>query len=406
MLTAYRYRLYPKADQKIMLAKHFGSCRFVWNYFLDQTNRRYAETGKGSSYRQMCADLTKLKKDEEYQWLKEVNSQSLQQSLMHLETAYKRFFKKLAEVPVFKGKHNRQSFTVSQRFKVEDNRLYIPNFKEPIRIFKHREYEGEVRNITISQEPSGKYYASILVLESDHEVQQIPMAEESAIGIDVGIVSFATLSDGTKIEKPKHIVQSEKKLSKAQRKLSRKKKGSSNRRKQRVKVARIQDHIANQRKDFLNKVSDVLTRTYDTIGVEDLGIQGMMNGTHHRAKAIADAGWYTFRQMLKTKASRRGKNYIEIGRFEPSTKMCSNCGHTKSEMKLSQRRFVCDECGHIQDRDVNAAINIRRFALISEGVPTESGELTPVDRRTTALALLEREDIRASALVEAGSPVR
>ena len=325
---------------------------------------------------------------------------------MHLETAYKRFFKKLAEPPVFKGKHNRQSFTVSQRFRIEDNKLFIPNFREPIRMFKHMEYRGEWRNITISQEPSGKYYASILVLETDPDVQQMPKAEESAIGIDVGIASFATLSDGTKIEKPKHIVQSEKKLKKAQRKLSRKKKGSQNRRKQRVKVARIQDHIANQRKDFINKVSDALTRSYDTIGVEDLSIMGMMAGNHRRAKAIADAGWYTFRQMLKTKASRRGKNYIEIGRFEPSTKMCSNCGYTKPEMKLYQRRFICEECGYTNDRDVNAAINIKRFALISEGVPTESGELTPVDRGTTALELLEREGIRACTLVEAGSPVR
>lgn len=273
-------------------------------------------------------------------------------------------------------------------------------------MFRHREYGGELRNITISQEPSGKYYASILVLEPDPNVQQMPKADESAIGIDVGLTSFATLSDGTKIEKEKHLVQSEKKLKKAQRRLSRKEKDSNNRKKQRVRVARIQDHIANQRKDFLNKVSDALTRTYDTIGVEDLGIQHMMKGNNLRAKAIADAGWYTFKEMLKTKASRRGKNYIEIGRFEPSTKMCSNCGHARPEMKLSQRRFICDECGYREDRDVNAAINIKRFALISEGVPTESGELTPVDRCTTALELLEREGIRASALVEAGSPVR
>ena len=388
-----------------MLAKHFGSCRFVWNYFLDLNNKSYAETGKGSNYNRMSKELSHLKKHEEYQWLKETNAQSLQQSLMHLETAFKKFFKKLAEEPVFKGKHKRQSFTVPQAFKVIENLLYIPKFKKPIRMFRHRDFNGQVRSITISQEPSGKYHASILVYEQDPDIQQMPVTEESAIGIDMGIKTFATLSDGVQIQKPKHFVQSEKKLVKAQKRLSRKKKGSHNRMKQRVRVARIQEHMANQRRDFLNRVSDVLTRTYDTIAVEDLSLKDMMNGNHHRAKAVADAGWGMFRAMLKTKASQRGRNFTEIGRYEPSTKMCSACGHVKSEMKLSERRFVCDECGYTNDRDVNAAINIRRFALISEGVPTESGELTPVDRHTSALELLAREGIRASVLVEAGSPV-
>ena len=405
MLRAYRCRLYPSDDQKVMLAKHFGSCRFVWNYFLDLNNRRYVEKGKGTSFKQMCKELTLLKKEDEYRWLMEVNSQSLQQSLLHLETAYRRFFRKLGEEPVFKGKHKRKSFTVTQRFSIKDNRLMIPNFREPIRMFKHRDFDGEVRSITISQEPSGKYHASILVYEQDPDILQMPVAGESAVGVDMGIKAFATLSDGIQIQKPKHIAQSEKKLVKAQRRLSRKKKGSHNRMKQRVRVARIQEHIANQRKDFLNRVSDVLTRAYDTIAVEDLSLKDMMNGNHRRAKAVADAGWYSFKMMLKTKASQRGKNFTEIGRYEPSTKMCSSCGHVKSQMKLTERRFVCDECGYTNDRDVNAAINIRRFALISEGVPTESGELTPVDRRTSALELLAREGIRASVLVEAGSPV-
>ncbi len=404
MLRAYRCRLYPSDDQKVMLAKHFGSCRFVWNYFLDLNNRRYVEKGKGTSFKQMCKELTLLKKEDEYRWLMEVNSQSLQQSLLHLETAYRRFFRKLGEEPVFKGKHKRKSFTVTQRFSIEDNRLMIPNFREPIRMFRHRDFNGQVRSITISQEPSGKYHASILVYEQDPDIQQMPVAEESAIGIDMGINTFATLSNGMRIQKPKHIVQSEKKLVKAQKRLSRKKKGSHNRMKQRVRVARIQEHMANQRRDFLNRVSDVLTRTYDTIAVEDLSLKDMMNGNHRRAKAVADAGWYSFKMMLKTKASQRGKNFTEIGRYEPSTKMCSACGHVKSQMKLTERRFACDDCGYSNYRDVNAAINIRRFALISEGVPTESGELTPVDRCIAALELLAREGIRASVLVEAGSP--
>ena len=313
MLRAYRYRLYPSEDQKVMLAKHFGSCRFVWNHYLDLNNRRYAETGKGTSFKQMCKELTLLKKEDEYLWLKDVNSQSLQPSLLHLETAYRRFFNKLGEEPVFKGKHKRKSFTVTQRFRVEDNRLGIPNFKESIKMFRHRDFNGQVRSITISQEPSGKYHASILVYEQDPDIQQMPVTEESAIGIDMGIKTFATLSDGVQIQKPKHFVQSEKKLVKAQKRLSRKKKGSHNRMKQRVRVARIQEHMANQRRDFLNRVSDILTRTYDTITVEDLSLKDMMNGNHRRAKAVADAGCECGHQYQKIRTDFGRSTHGEWG---------------------------------------------------------------------------------------------
>ncbi len=392
MLKAYKYRLYPSDDQKVMLAKHFGSCRFVWNYFLDIRNKRYSETGKGMTYNEMSSTLTKLKHDGDYAWLGEVNSQSLQQTLMHLNTAFDRFLRHLGKYPNFKKKSNKQSFVVPQRYEVVGNKLHIPNFKEPIRMFKHRDSKGEVRSITVSQNPSGKYYASILVLEEDQVVEETYIRPETTVGIDMGLKHFLTTSEGLQVMNPKHLIESGKRLKKAQKRLSRKKKGSNNRKRQRIKVARIHEHVANQRKDFLNKVSDVLMRTYGTIAVENLNVDGMVRN-HYLAKSIEDAGWSSFIAMLKAKALQRGKNVIEIGRFEPSSKMCSRCGSIRNDLKLSDRTYRCNDCGLSINRDINAAINIKKFGMISADVPTDSGKFTPVDRGADTLFQLEREGI-------------
>ncbi len=375
-----------------MLLKHFGSCRYVWNYFLDLRNRKYVETGKGMSYKDMSFELKLLKRTEDHEWLKEVNSQSLQQSLMHLDTAFERFFKHLSRYPNFMKKSNRQSFNVPQHFSVIGNKLYIPKFGDSIRIFRHRDFNGEIRNITISQIPSGKYFVSILVHENDTENERKKITKETAIGIDVGLKNFLTTSDTLKIETPAYLRKSEKRLRKAQKRLSQKKKGSSNRNKQRIRVARIHEHTVNQRDDFLNKLSDVLTRNYDTIAVESLNINGMMKN-HHVARSIGDAGWSSFFAMLKTKALQRGKSIVEIGRFDPSSKLCSGCGNIKHDLKLSDRIYHCEVCKLTIDRDVNAAINIRRFALIKSGVPTDGGEFTPVDRSANTISLLKREGV-------------
>ncbi len=403
MFTAYKYRMYPSESQKDLLEKHFGSCRFAWNYFLALHNKKYTEEGKGITFKEMGKELTLLKRNEEYGWLNEANSQSLQASLMNLDTAFNRFFRTLGGFPNFKKKNQSQSFAVPQHFHIDGNRIYIPKFNKPLRIFEHRDYSGKERNLTISREPSGEYYVSILVLEPDIETQQKPVKAESTIGIDLGIKKFVTLSNGVQINKPNHIKRSEKKLVKAQRLLSRKGKGSKNRQKQRTKVARVQGHISNQRNDFLNKVSDVITKVYDTVVIEDLNVRGMLRN-HHLARSISDAGWYTFTSMLKAKALKRGKNIIEIGRFDPSTKMCSHCGNIKDDLKLSERTYHCDVCGLTINRDLNASINIKRFGLISLALPTDSGEVTPVDSYTNTLKLLEREGIGASVLEEAGSP--
>ena len=309
MYKSYRFRIYPNEDQETLIVKHIGSCRFVWNHFLDMRNKRYAETGKGMTYKEMALLLPALKK--ENKWLNEVNSQSIQQVVMHLDSAFHGFFKKIGKYPVFKKKANGGSFAVPQNFKVEDNHLIILKFKTPIRMFVHRKIEGHMRSLTVSRTSSGKYYVSILADTGIQTPEPKEIEAESSVGMDVGITEFFTTSDGLQIGNPWNLKKSEKKLAKAQKQLSRKTKGSKNRNKAIIRVATIQEHIANQRMDFHNKISDILTRQYDTMITESLNVSGMMKN-HNLARSIADAGWSSFFTMLKTKALSRGKNIIGI----------------------------------------------------------------------------------------------
>ena len=401
MFKAYKFRMYPNDDQKILIEKHIGSCRFVWNHFLDLRNEKYIETGESITRHEMSSLLPVLKKEKE--WLNEINSQSLQQVLMHLDSAFHRFFKKLGKYPNFKKKGNGGSFTVPQHFSIEGNRITIPKFKDSIRIFMHRDIEGEATSLTISKTPSGKYYVSILAETATIPPEPKGVEAESSVGMDAGITEFLTLSDGIQIGNPRNLKKSEEKLAKLQKRLSRKQKGSKNRGKARIKVARAQEHLANQRNDFHNKVSDAITRLYNTMITEDLNVNGMIRN-HHLARSIADAGWSSFFAMLKTKALSRGKNIIEIGRFDPSSKMCSKCGYIY-DLKLSERTWICPKCGTKHDRELTASINVKKFGLINAGVPTDSGESTPVDTVTSALSLLEKEGIRQVKWLKQEAPM-
>ena len=375
MFKAYRFRLYPNEEQKILLEKHFGSCRFVWNHFLALRNEVYTKTGKGMSQYEMTALLPQLKNENE--WLREVNSQSLQVSIQFLDGAFHKFFKKMAGYPKFKKKGHRGSFTVPQHFTINDNHLTIPKFKMPIRMFVHRKIEGEVKYLTVSKTPAGEYYVSVIAEIGMEKPAPKEVNAGTSTGIDMGIAAFLTTSEGMQIPNPKNLKKSEKKLALLQKRLSRKQKGSNNRNKERIKVARTQEHIANQRMDFHNKTSDAILKTYDTVITEDLNVSGMMKN-HYLAKSIGDAGWSSFMTMLKAKALSRGKNVIEIGRFDPSSKMCSNCGHIYN-LKISERTWTCTKCGTVHDREWNAAKNIKQFGLAKTGVPTDSGELTPME---------------------------
>ncbi len=390
MYKAYRFRMYPNEDQKILIEKHIGLCRFVWNHFLDIRNSRYTETGKGMTYRETALLLPSLKK--EYPWLNEINSQSVQQVVMHLDSAFHGFFKKITRYPRFRKKRNGGSFSVSQHFSIDGNHLTLPKFKAPLRMIMHRDIEGKATSLTISKTNSGKYYVSILAETPNEIPESREIRPSTSVSMDVGITEFLTLSDGIQISNPRNLKKSEKKLAKRQRQLAKKQKGSKNQDKARIKVATLQEHIANQRMDFHNKISDILTRQYDTMITEDLNVSGMMKN-HNLARSIADAGWSSFFTMLKTKALSRGKNIIEIGTFDPSSRMCSHCGYIY-DLKLSERTWTCPRCNTRHDREWNAAINIKKFGLIKTGIPTDSGELTPVDTVTSTLSLLEKEGIK------------
>ena len=359
ILKTYKYRMYPNKEQEQLLAKHFGSVRFVYNHFLAERKQQYAENGKSDDYYAQAKTLTKLKKQEEYLWLKEINSQTLQSTLRNLETAYTNFFRGNAKFPRFKAKKNGGSFHVPQKCSVNDGKIYILKFKEGIKIVEHRPFKGgNVRNMTISVTPSGKYYVSIVV-----QISYKPLQKTNAkVGIDLGLKNLVITSDGKKYSSNKFIKRYSKELTNAQRHLSRKEKGSNSWNRQRVKVARIHEKIHNCRVDKLHKISTELIRNYDVICCEDLNIKSMQRN-HRLAQSIADASWGRFLSMLTYKAVMNDKQVVKVGRYYPSSKTCHCCGWVKEDLTLRDREWTCPSCGEVLDRDVNAAMNI-----LSEGL--------------------------------------
>ena len=376
ILKTYKYRLLPNKEQEEILARYFGTVRFVYNHFLAERKDQYDKTGKSDNYYAQAKTLTNLKKQEEYSWIKEVNSQTLQQSLRHLETAYTNFFRGNARFPRFKAKKNGGSFNIPQFCSVADGRIFIPKFKNGIKIVEHRPFTGKVKNMTISITPSGKYFVSIL-----SEVEYEPLQKTNAkVGIDLGIKDLVITSDGVKYSSNKFIKHYSKELATMQKHLSRKKKGSNSWDKQRIKVARIQERIHNCRMDKLHKVSTDLIRKYDVICCEDLNVKGMQKN-HHLAQSIADASWGTFLEMLNYKAVMNDKQVVKIGRYYPSSKTCHHCGYVKEDLTIKDREWICPKCGNVIDRDLNAAINILNEGLknISAGTVdyTDGADVIP-----------------------------
>lgn len=357
IFRTYKFRLKPNGEQRELLAKHFGCVRFVFNHFLGKRQEEYKNTGKSSNYYKQQAELTQLKKNE-CEWLKEVNSQTLQVALKNMDTAYQNFFKKISGFPKFKSKKTKNSFSVPQNCSVDDFKIYIPKFREGISYFKDRKVKGVVKSMTISLTPTGKYFVSILT-EQEYE----PIAKTgNVVGIDLGLKDFVITSDGEKYKNNRFLDKYQNKLATAQKHLSRKQKGSNNFEKQRVKVARLYEKVSNTRTDYLHKVSLDLVRNYDAIYLEDLNIKGIMKN-HRLARQISDVAWGEFVGMLTYKADLNDKKIVKIDRFYPSSKTCHNCGYVKKDLKLSDRSWVCPECGAILDRDVNAAMNILSAGL-------------------------------------------
>ena len=380
---SYKFKIAPDNEQKELLAKHFGACRFVFNRYLNIRKETYLEEKKSLNYYDNANDLTVLKKDEQFVWLKEINSQSLQSSLRNLDTAYNKFFRKQTKFPRFKSKVDKQSFTIPQSVSIEDGKLQIPKFKKGIEINIHREIKGKVLFATISKSTTGKYYVSIT-----YEVEYTPFEKTNTkVGIDTGIKDLAILSDGKVYENIKTLKTNLKKLKYNQRQLSKKIKGSSSRLKQKSKLATIHEKVTNIRKDYLHKVSTEIIKNHDVICIEDLAVKNMMKN-HKLAQAFSDVSLGTFYTMLEYKANWNDKQIVKISRWYPSSKTCNVCNYINQDLTLKDRKWTCKSCNTVHDRDLNASINIKKQGLkiLSCGSGIESQDK---QKRSKALPLGE-----------------
>jgi len=365
IIYTYKFRLNPDKEQQYILNRYFGCVRFVYNHFLNQRKEEYVNNKKSITYNQQSSFLTKLKKDPDYQWLKEINSQTLQYSLNCLDIAYQSFFKKRSGFPRFKSRKTKNTFTVPQSVKVEDNYLIIPKFKGGIKMVKHRNIEGLIKKCSISKTSTGKYYVSILV---EKEYQPVKKTNKN-IGMDLGLNDFISLSNGSKTKGIRYLKKYERKLSLNQKHLSRKTRGSKRYEKQRLKVCRIHEKISNSRSDMLHKITFKLINEFDTIYIEDLNIKGMIKN-RKLSKSISDVSWGRFIDILSYKCDWNDKQLIKVDRFFPSSKTCNKCSHINQNLKLHQRKWICNKCCAKLDRDINAAINILKEGLrlnISDG---------------------------------------
>ena len=354
MLRVVKVRLYPDVQQQQSLAQAFGSCRWLWNYFLNLMNQTYQETGKGLSGYEIKKIIPQLKK--EHEWLSLTYSQCLQQVCLNLGVAFNNFFEKRAKYPRFKSKHGKQSIQYPQNIKIADSQLILPKIGKVSAII-HREIEGKIKTVTITKNCSEQYFAAILFEDGKQKPESI--AEGKAIGIDLGLTHFAITSDGSKFDNPRILNKHEKNLKIKQQQLSRKEKGSSNRNQARKKVAKVHRKITNCREDFLHKLSRRIVNENQVIVVENLHVKGMMHN-HCLAKSIQQVGWGMFCTMLKYKAENEGKIYQEVDRFFPSSKTCHVCLNQVGKLPLDIRYWTCEKCQSKHDRDINAAINLSR----------------------------------------------
>ncbi|MCC3495893.1 MAG: transposase [Microcoleus sp. PH2017_15_JOR_U_A] len=395
MPKAYKFRIYPAPTSNSILLVMRGCCRWFWNYSLNKSQVTYKETGKGLSRLAIQGMLPALKK--EYPWLKDgAYSQSLQVVALNLSTAYKNFFEKRGGFPSFKSKHNRQSVSYPQNVKILESTIKFPIIGE-VKAKIHRQYDGTIKTVTVSQNRDGSYFASVLV--DDKIGTPDANIEGKAIGLDVGLTDFLVTSDGSKYKHPRATAKHRKNLKRKQQKLNRKVKGSNRRNKARKLVAKVNSKIKRVREDFLHKLSRKIVNENQVIVVEDLNIKGMVRN-HCLAKAISDAGWGMFGTMLKYKAEAEGKVYLEIDRFFPSSKTCNHCLFKVSEMNLKIRQWKCPKCDSVNDRDINAALNIRDEGLrfLALGISaTASGRNVSQPGRISVLS--------DAVAVEAGSPL-
>jgi len=402
MHKAIKVRLYPDQEQSQMLSQQMGCARWWWNYALNLCNQTYKETGKGVTQFALNALLPNLKKEESTKWLGECHSQVLQSVTLNLTRAFKNFFEKRAKYPRFKSFHGKQTCQFPQAVKIKDGMLKLPKIGL-VKASIHRVFEGEIKTVTVTKTPTGKYFASIL-FETEQDVPQ-PLTEGKICGVDLGIKDFAIVHDGVKTSKyanPRTFYKYEKNLARKQQKLARKQKGSNSRNKAKKLVAKVHERISNARQDYLHKLSRKIVNSNQVVVVEQLNIKGMVRN-RKLAKAISDVGWGMFINFIDYKLKEKGGVLIEIDRWFPSSKTCSNCLYQMGEMPLSIREWTCPSCGTHHDRDENAAKNIRAEGirmLQTDGIAVSAGggSVRPKGGRKS---VLRHEPVKPEAPVSA-----
>lgn len=370
MIKGFRYRILPNSTQEQQINQMLGNARFVYNWALKTRIEAYQKDKSKVSAFTLMTELTKLKKQPEYDWLNLSVAQSLQQSIVNMEKAFTRFFREKKGFPRFKAKHrSKQMVGFPQNTKIDfDKGKVSVNKIGWLRARISRTFEGKIKTSTIEKTATGKYYISITVELPDIKIKQKPIKADTAVGIDTGIKMFATFSDGKEIENPKHLKSNLKRVKVLSKRVSKKVKGSNNRKKAVKKLAVLHERIANQRLDFLHKTTTAIAKQYDTAIVENLNISGMLKN-RKLSQSIADLGLGRFYTLLEYKMQEKGGNYIEIGRFEPSSRLCT-CGTINKDLKLSDRFWTCQSCGKTHERDLLAANNIKRFGLKDQNLIT------------------------------------
>lgn len=372
MIKSYKHRIYPTKQQIELLNKHFGCVRFVYNLALETKILNYSGNKINLSCYNIIKQITDLKK--ECTWLSEVSIMPLQQSVIDMDKSFSNFFKNTHKFPKFKSRRDKLSYRISAQINVDmfNNKLFIPKFREGINIIFEREPIGIIKSCTISKTSTGKFFASILIEDNKELPIKPPININNSIGIDLGIKSFITLSDGNKISTQKYLKNDIIRLKVLQRRASRKQKSSQNRKKANLFVARRHEKIANRRIDFIHKLTHKLTceNQATTICIEDLAVSNLLKN-HKLAQAISDVSWSKFIEILSYKCNWYGKNLVKVDRFFASSKLCNKCGWKNDSLTLNNRHWTCAVCGTTHDRDINASINIRNSGAGCSGEPVE-----------------------------------